>query len=388
MAIVIQPYREEHQAAMQEFNRRLQAAGAGPDLVFYRSSQPHWLPKVEGGSIYNEYFIAVDGTAVRGAYALKHEKILAGGCDLHSVACYHHPLSEGVVSRSYAAVGGLMLRDALARQPKLYALGMGGLDRPLPKMLAALGWSFYLIPFYFKVVHPYRFLREMAPRRSTGRRLLMDLGATTGIGWAAIKMSHAVIKWRASRPGPFMIDEINDFDAWVDPLWFGARDECAMATIRDSATLRRLYPLADRHFTRLRINRNGAAIGWAVVGERRQDAKFGSMHVGSIIDCWAMPGDKLPVIHAASEVLEAQGMDLIVCNHGHQLWHQAFRSAGFLNGPSNFIFAAAKGLSELLQPYELAKKHIGDMGQVLESSSDHPDLPKRRMSEHSALINS
>jgi hypothetical protein len=356
MALTIEPYREEHQSAVQEFNQRLRATGAGTDLVFYRSSRPDWLPRVANSALYNEYFVAVEGTAVRGGYALKHEKMFIRGGELQSVACYHHPLSEGIINRSYAPVGGLMLRDALAREPKLYALGMGGFDRPLARMLAALGWNSYLIPFYFRVVRPYRFLREMkALRQSAGRRFLMNLGAATGTGWAAIKISQAAIKLLAPRQEPFIVEEVSDFGPWLDPLWSRAADACTMTPVRDSETLRRLYPAADSHFTRLLISRSGAVIGWAVVGQRRRDPKFGCMRVGSIIDCWAMPGDNLPVLLAASKTLEAEGMDLIVSNHGQQFWSQAFRSAGFLPGPSNFIFSASKKLNELLQPFDQNK---------------------------------
>jgi hypothetical protein len=272
------------------------------------------------------------------------------------VACYHHALSEGIINRSYAAVGGMMLRDALIRQPELYALGMGGYSTPLARMLAALAWKFYLVPFYFRVVRPHRFLKQMqALRQTDGRRLLMDIAAATGVGWAAIKIAQNAIKVGTLRPGAFSVEDVPDFVSWVDPLWSQAADACSMAAVRDSATLRQLYPAADRHFTRLRISRNSTAIGWAVVGQRRQDPKFGDMRVGSIIDCWAMPNDGLSVLRAASQPLEAQGMDLIVCNHGHQAWRRAFRSAGFLKGPSNFIFAASKKLSELLQPFEQNK---------------------------------
>ena len=356
MAIVIEPYREEHQAAMQEFNRRLQAAGGGPDLVFYRSSQPHWLPRAENSSVYNEYFVALEGVAVRGAYALKHEKILVGGSDLHSVACYHHPLSEGVVSRSYAAVGGLLLRDALKRQPRLYALGMGGLDRPLAKMLAAMGWRLYLVPFYFRVVHPYRFLRQMRSlREARWRSVLMDLGALTGVGPVALRVLQGAARLRSASARPFLAEQVDGFEGWADSLWLAARSECSMTPARDSETLKMLYPAADKHFTRLRIKRDDAIIGWTVVGERRRDSKFGDLRVGSIIDCWAASGDKLAVLLAATEALQAQGMDLIVANHSHRVWGQAFQSAGYFKGPSNFVFAASKELTELLQPFDQNK---------------------------------
>jgi hypothetical protein len=351
MPIVIQPYREEHEPAVQEFNRRLQAAG-DTDLVFYKTSAPQWLPKVETHPVYNEYFVAVDSGAVRGAYALKHERVFVPGKSSVRVACYHHPLSEGIVNRSYASIGGLMVRDALSRQPQLYALGMGGYDRPLPRMLKALGWSLVSLPFFFKVVHPSRFLREMhALRTSALRRAVMNAAAVTGLGWLAISAAQRALRARAARMPQIVSERVDEFSSWADALWLQAREQYQMTAARDSDTLRRLYARTDEPFIRLRIRRDATDIGWAVVGKRRKDARYGSLRVGSIVDCWASPGNALAVAQAAAKELETQDVDLIVSNQSHTVWAQALEFCGFFNGPSNFIFAASKKYAEILQPF-------------------------------------
>src|SRR5215831_19070537 len=106
MPISVQPYREEHESAVKAFNQRLRAGTSDPNLVFYERSHPSWLPRQEGSPMYNKYFVAGQGE--------------------YTVACYHHPLSEGIVNRNYFAVGSRLLRDAIWREPMLYALGMGG----------------------------------------------------------------------------------------------------------------------------------------------------------------------------------------------------------------------------------------------------------------------
>jgi hypothetical protein len=98
--------------------------------------------------------------------------------------------------------------------------------------------------------------------------------------------------------------------------------------------------------------RNGSPVGWAVVGERRKDAKYGELRVGSVVDCFALPGGWLPVVRCSTQTLEDQGFDLILSNQSHQAWSEAFRMAGYLPGPSNFIFAASKKLAELLAPFD------------------------------------
>lgn len=348
MPIVIQPYREEHQPAVLEFNQRLTSGGADPNLVFYRFAQPRWLPHTDGAKLYQEYFVALDNGVVRGGYALKQQDFSFADGTIHNVAYYHHPLSEGIVNKSYAALGGMLLKDALGRSPLLYCLGMGGYDRPLPKMLVRLGWANFPVPFYFKVVHPNRFFKEMqALRKSAFRKLLLNLAAFTGTGWAGMK---AIQGLRTLRIAPFTAEQVEDFSDWVDPLWERAKHQYVITAVRDQQTLRTLYPATDTHFTRLRVRRSGQDIGWAVVGERRKDDKYGSMRVGSIVDCWASP-DALPVVQAASASLIASGVDLIVSNQSHRLWGRALSQSGFWTAQSNFIFAASKKLSALLEPF-------------------------------------
>jgi hypothetical protein len=219
-------------------------------------------------------------------------------------------------------------------------------------MLKALGSSLALLPFFFKIVHPSRFLKEMqALRTSALRRILMDIGAATGLGWLALRGAQNVKRARWTRSEGVDVSRVPEFSDWADPLWLQAREQYRMAAVRDSATLRRLYPAADRHFTRLRIQRNQTDIGWAVVGERRKDSKYGSMTVGSIVDCWASPEDAIAVIEAATRELEAQKVDLIVSNQSHLAWGHALERCGFFKGPSNFIFAASKKYAEALHPF-------------------------------------
>ncbi len=352
MPIVIQPYREVHEPAVREFNQRLQAGGADSDLVFFTYAHPRWLPPSEGTNLFQEYFVALDNGIVRGGYALKQQDFYFADGTIRRVGYYHHPLSEGIINHTYAAVGAMLLKDAMNRSPLLYCLGMGGYDRPLPKMLMRLGWAHFPVPFYFHIVRPNRFLQEMNSLRTTAaRKLALDLAALTGTGWLGIKAVQGLRKLRTPKAAAFTAERVTEFSDWTDPLWDRAKTHYAMTAVRDSRTLRILYPASDTHFTRLRVRRAGQDIGWAVVGQRNKSDKYGAMRVGSVVDCWAEPQDALAVVQAASAALSDLGMDLIVSNQSHYLWAKAFEQAGFWNSSSSFIFAAGKGLSGLLQPF-------------------------------------
>lgn len=353
MAIVIQPYHEVHEPAVRDFNERLIGAGADPNLVFFTSSQPRWLPKTDGSSLYQEYFVALDNNGiVRGGYALKYQDFYFSEGATRKVGYYHHPISEGIINNTYAALGAMLLKDAMNRTALLYCLGMGGYDRPLPKMLMRLGWAHCAVPFHFQIVRPNRFLREMHTlRTSTPRKFLLDLATFTGTGWLGVKALQAVRKARAPRPPAYAAETVGEFSGWADELWDRNKKNCSIVAVRDAATLRTLYPTSQAHLTRLRVRQGGEDIGWAVVGQRLQSSKYGEMRVGSIVDCWAEPQNALSLVHAAAEALVDSNMDLILSNQSHAGWTRAFKLAGFWSSESNFIFAAGKSLSSLLQPF-------------------------------------
>jgi len=353
MPIVIQPYRPEHEPAVADFNQRLRQAGQDENMVFYRYAEPRWLPRTANSRIYNEFFVAIDNGVVRGGYALKTQDFFFPDGQVRSIGYYHHPLSEGIVNKAHAVVGTLLLRDAMLRAPLLYCLGMGGYDHPLPQMLIRLGWAHCLAPFFFRVLNPTRFLRQMQPlRESPKRRVTMDLAAFTGAGWAGSKLFQTYRTLTAPGAVKAQVHEVATFDANSQLLWDQAKQTCAFTALRDRAALQVLYPPSETHLTRIEITRGGSPIGWAVVGERRKDAKYGNLRVGSVIDCWALPGEFLPVVRAATETLQHQAFDLILTNQSHEDWGSAFKAAGYLSGPSNFLFAASKKLTELLVPFD------------------------------------
>ncbi len=122
------------------------------------------------------------------------------------VAHYRLPISEGIVNKAYATLGMQLLRHALKQQPMLYALGMGGMQNSLPQMLKAMGWGVWSVPFFYKVNHPARFLRNIRPlRKSAARRMLLDLAALSGVGWVGLKfLQRPVGEARRLRVGVFV----------------------------------------------------------------------------------------------------------------------------------------------------------------------------------------
>ncbi len=351
MAIAIQPYTADRIPAVMAFNQRLAAGGIAPQFHFPESNVPYWLPKTDERRIYQEYYLAVDGPEVRGAFILKYQDFVLGGEKL-PVVYYHLPVSEGIVNKAFASVGVLMLRSALKKEPSLFALGMGGFDRPLPTMLKAMGWSLSAVPFYFRVQHPAAFLRQISPlRQSPARRFLAGIAAATGTGWIGIKSLH----WLRTKKGAAVtsVEFVESFGPWADTLWQQHASRYAMIADRQSTTLNVLYP-PGKNFLCLRVLREAEVLGWAVVldTQMQENKYFGNLRVGTIADAFASTENAAVVIQAAMRTLAEREVDIIIANHSHAAWQNAFQSAGFLQGPSNFIFAAAKALAQKLAPFD------------------------------------
>lgn len=338
MPVAVEPYQTTHIPAVAAFNQRLVSGGGDPAFCFPSAPEPAWLPPQPGATLWQELFVASDGPAIRGGYVLKHQMFQLDGLP-QNVGYYHGPISEGIVNRSHAMVGVHLLRDALRRQPLLYALGMGGIDRPLPRMLTSLKWQITLVPFYFRILRARRALHHLRAVRSTPlRRWALDLAAYSGLGAAG-----AALFQRSLHRADYRIAD--SFSAEATELWERANTAYSFCAVRDAATLNTLYPASDQRFHRVALNG-----GWAVVlcTQMHEDKYFGSLRLGSIIDTFALPGHEAAVIGAASRHLDSLGADLVVSNQSHAAWQTAMTDNGYRSGPSNFLFAASPALAPLL----------------------------------------
>jgi hypothetical protein len=352
----MQAYPRELEGAVRDFNARLRAGGS--EFHFHESAVPGWLPPRDGCPIYEEYFLAVEAGVVRGGYVLKRQPFLLGG-RAQAVGNLNLTLSEGSINPVYNMLGVQILTDAQRRSPLLYALGMGSFENTIAKLLKAAGWSLCAVPFFFRVVRPARFLRHFQPLRKRAlSRIALDVAAGSGLGWLARPLHRALERRVPGVRG----DEVESFGPWADDVWEEAQPRYSLIAVRDSASLNVIYPAGNRRALRLRVWQRGQVAGWAVMLDTAMSGHkhFGGMRVGSVIDCLARPGGEAAVAQAATHFLMDRGVDLIVTNQSHRDWGAAFRRAGHLPGPSNFIFAASRKLAAQLSPFDeqTARMHL------------------------------
>lgn len=344
MPPAIREAQSEDSERIREFNARL--AGAG--VSFALPVQTRELMPRQGGSEipYQMQYLLMQGSTVRGGYILKHEQMFSGG-DGFDVGNYQLPLSEGIVDRRYAMVGLQLIRDALARQPRLYCLGMGSTARPLPQLLARLGWAVSTVPFFFRVEHAANFSREIRwLRQRPAVRLALDLARISGVFGGAV----ALARFRRRLMGPRVqrdLDfiEVTDLPQELDGIFSGVRVNYGLLCDRRMAAMQGKLP-RDSKLSRWILCRRGMVVGWTVLSQSklRSHTQFGDMSLGSIVDGLAAPDDVEVLVGAACARLEAAGCDLLVSNQCHPAWMAALRRHGFAEGPSNFVLALSPAL--------------------------------------------
>ncbi len=340
------------------FNRRLSSLNAPR---FSESHISSWLPPVPGRRIFAEFVLALDDdNVVRGAYGLKHQDYQIAGSVI-SIGNATNLTSEGIADPKYTLLGVQLLRHAMRKQPLSYGLGMGGENNDIVRLFRAAKWRITKLPFFFRVIRPYNFLRNISYlRTSAPRKLILDALAFSGLGWLGATSANFILQRRVRRFPDLVAEPVNEFSDWSDEVWRRAAAEYPYCAVRDQVTLRILYPEHDPRFHRLKIHEGGRLIGWAVVlaTDLKNHKQFGDMRLGSIIDAFASPSDAAKIVQAADQFLRSKNVDLIVSNQSFRPWCDAMRNCGYLQGPTNFLLATSPKLTEMLEREQIAEDMI------------------------------
>ena len=336
--------------AVAAFNARLDAGGSSFRLVPPPDSHAS-TPAVPTEVVEKQYLVLDEGDNVRGGYVLKFQDFRLGG-ESATIADLRLPVSEAIVHRGYSHVAAAMLINAQNRQPMLYGLGMGGFTEPIARLLKAAGWQIFRVPFYFQILHPFAFFRNIVYlRKSAVCRAGCDFLAYSGLGWLCVAAAQVLHPRHISRSEAVGVEVVEDFGPWADNVWEAGKAHYGLCAVRDAATLRKMYPPQGLTCVRLKISDRGRPIGWSLLMNTAlsEHTYFGAMRLGSIIDCFAEPRDAAQVIDQSRKYLVGEGVDLIVSNQSHRAWCEALRCCGFMAGPSNVLFASSRALTEAME---------------------------------------
>jgi len=355
MPLKLLPFEEIHVPAAVAFNQRMIEGHANCDFL---------LPTGVGGNrstpddpIHWTRYVAVDGDEVHGGILAMDQPGWLNGQNVRALN-FQSPLSEGIVNSKYSVVAMQMVKFMQKQADAVFMVGMGSPEKPLPKLLVASGWSMRPIPFLFRVHHAGNFLRELRMLRTSPlKRIAAQAARLTGLGAAGL----TVMQRRRTR-GSGTIRRQEGWGAWADDIWQRCRNHCSFAVQRDRRTLESLYPASDPRTIILLVERDAKPVGWSVCfnAALENNRHFGNLRVGSILDCMADANAMALTAVLTDREMASQGVDLVVVNHSHAAWVQAFRSAGFLAGPSNYLLALSKRLTELVraEPQGEERMHV------------------------------
>ncbi|MEI8372068.1 MAG: hypothetical protein WCJ35_04440 [Planctomycetota bacterium] len=363
MKIRVIEYADEWSDALAAFNVRL-AAGGGkvsfpPPFVLdvaapafhHGLKETHYVALEEGSA---------GGCAVRGAYVMKFQQFWLSG-DVILVADFRLPVSEAIVDHNYSPVAAGLLVNAQKRQPLLYGLGMGGFQEPVARLFKAAGWQMFSVPFYFQIIHPFPFFKNILYlRKSVVQRVACDFLAYSGLGWLSVAAMKALHPRRVPVSDSVQVEVVDDFGPWADDIWEAGKAHYGFCSVRDAATLRKMYPRQVPNCVRLKFTAQGRPIGWSLLMNTAlsDHAHFGNMRLGSIVDCFAATQDAAQVLRQSQEYLVRQGADLIVSNQSHHIWRKAFQRCGFVRGPSSVLFASSRVLTELMERKQVSPDDV------------------------------
>jgi len=350
VSIRIVPYTSGEAAGARAFNERLTKAGSVS--AFLLPESPPEAPAPDR-AIRAVYYVALDDKAVRGGFVLGDYPAWLNSAPIAATVCIA-PLSEGIIDPKYSMLSMQFVRFLRAHNPYGFASGMGSPNNPYPRLLRAAGWTVVPVPFFFLVCHPQRFLRQIAPLRSSqARRLAGGVAAGTGIGAAGIRAAHARGLLARKHRAELSIETVAEWGAWADGFWEGARAQFSFAIARDRRTLEDLYPASETRLIRVLVRRGARAVAWAAAldTQMRGDRYFGDLRVATILDCMGDPKSLTGAVGCVSAALREAGADLIISNQSHRLWQNAFRRNGFLAGPVNYCLGISKPIADDVQAH-------------------------------------
>jgi len=356
MQYLIRESSSNDEILIQEFNNELKSHGYN----FKLSLENNKILNEKDFIFKRQFILTENNNFVRAGYTLKYQWFKINN-DIIQIGYYYNPITAGLFNKKYNICGILLLKDAQKKNSNLFSLGMGGYSEALPKLLKGLSWDLKKIPFFFKVINPYTFLKNINYlKKGIFKSFIVNASAKSGLGWLFIKLIFFIISLNSLRfkKKSITVDEVEIFNKEVDDVWENAKKNVYFSAIRNEEYLKTLYP--DKHFIKLKFSSGNKIVGWSIslCNKLQKHKYFGDMKLGSMVDCLSIEGYESSIINKTSNILKKKGADLIVSNQSHLYWQNAFKRNSFISGPSNFIFASSENLSKKLKNIKGREKYI------------------------------
>ena len=357
MAYLIRESNQNDNNIIHDFNKELESHGFNFSLPVPISKNLN----TNNFILKNSFILIENKIAVRAGYTLKCQWFKVNDTLLR-IGYYYQPVSAGLFNKKYNICGVMLLNDAQKKYPNLFSLGMGGYSEPLPKLLKSLNWKLQKVPFFFKILNPNSFLKNIQYLKNTKlKSFFITVLLHSGLGWLSIKFIFQVLSlfnFRSKEKNSLNFKEMKAIDPDLDLVWENSKQFNSFVAVRNHEYLKILY--SDKRFIKLKFIDDNKIVGWSISLCTKLDnhKHFGHMRLGSIVDCLSLKGYEKSIISKTSEMLQKKGADLIVSNQSHIFWKNAFKMNSFIKGPSNFIFASSELLKDKVMKNIKLKDHM------------------------------
>jgi hypothetical protein len=358
--ISIEAYGAQRESAVAAFNQRMREGNASTDFLLNERS----VAARACGRVTATQWVALDedGQVRGGVISWDHPAIV--GRTEQRVVNLQSPLSEGIINSAYVLVASQIIKFFLRQTPYVYIVGMGAEDRPLPRVLKAMGWTVRPVPFYFRMIRPARCVRELGPlRNSAWKRIAGTVAASTGIASIGALALHRPAAQARGVAAAYRAEETTSWGEWAAEAWSALVPNIRFGVRRDPETLSFYYPFSDDRLKVWKLQRGTKVEGWfaMAISNMNGNAYFGNLRVATLTDCVGMPETIRSGCVLAIDQARRLGADLLITNQAYAVAQEACQDAGFRRGPSNFLLATSKALTkELDQELVYVTRRDGD----------------------------
>ena len=347
MQYLIRENNSKDKNLIDNFNKELHSHGFSFNLPQHNEKLSN-----KNNFIFERRFILTENNnIIRAGYNLKYQWFKVNE-ELLQLGYYYNPVTAGLFNKKYNICGILLLNDANKKKSDLFSLGMGGYSEPLPKLLKSMSWNLEKIPFFFKILDPNAFLKNIMYLKNTKiKSIILEILTISGLGWLGIRFINLInyILNFSMKKKEISSEEIKIADESFDEIWENGKSHSSFIAVRNAKYLNELY--SSERFIKLKFSHNDKIIGWSIslCTKLNNHKQFGNMKLGSIVDCFSLKSYEIEIIDITSQILKKKGSNLIVSNQSHDYWQNAFRKNKFLRGVSNFVFASSKSLNNKIK---------------------------------------
>ncbi len=319
-----------HKDMLDDFNKRIDRTGLRFDYNTHQLLKP-------GSKIFQEQIVLVeDEEYIRCAAKIKNQNYLLKG-KIINFQDIQIPISESIIDRKYLPSNLFFLKNLSNLSKNMHALGMGGVDEPLPKILNKLGFDLFKVDFFFlplKISTLYNiFINKI------NINLLKNFSFIFKPLDSIISLSYKLNCFKNRNIKIKIFEEFTEQDTLI---WEAVKNDFHLIAEKKAENLNIIYSSERFKLTKLRIYDQEEYLGWLVlkITRHERDKYFADEKTCTIVDLCTEPCNYNIFIKTAKRIAFKDNAGVILMNSLNKEFNYFLKKNLFINSNSNFAFAS------------------------------------------------